>query len=103
MGIHAQIEPAERGDTNRVSDPRGHFAKILATMALQHTSCVRFIDHFGETLFNALQLPVLLDELEALASVAKDDEARAHVQRLSALVRRALSKGSHHFVRFIGD
>jgi hypothetical protein len=102
MGIDVQIEPHTRSE-GVVSDARGDFAKALTSTPLQQTTCLRFIDPYGDTLFNGLQLPVLLDELEALASSSMDEQIRLHLHKLIDLVRDAIEMGPHHSVRCVGD
>lgn len=101
MGIDAHIVPEERGPARLVSDARGRFAKILATTSVADTACLRFIDHYGRTIFNALQLPVLLEELETLALASADKEDRLHLEELVSLVAEAID--GRHFVEFMGD
>ena len=101
MGIDARIAPEERGHTRVVSDVRGRFARMLATTSVADTACLRFIDHYGQTIFNALQLPVLLEELETLALASADKEDRLHLEELVSLVAEAID--GRHFVEFMGD
>lgn len=88
---------------------------LLTVCELDSTSCLQFIDPYGDTVFNRLQLPVLRRELEALrrlitaTSKALDsrdlstEELCNHLERLVALVDEALARSPHHFVRFLGD
>lgn len=48
----------------RLGDARGSMAKFLAMVDADATACLRFIDPYGDTLFNSLQLPVLESELK---------------------------------------
>jgi hypothetical protein len=40
------------------------------------TCCLRFIDQYGDTTFNQLQLPVLIDEFATLRSATQDPQLR---------------------------
>lgn len=102
MGIDVHIAPRSRDDVE-VSDTKNIFAGALASAHLETTLCLRFIDPYGETLFNSLQLPVLLDELQALGASTTHDDTRTHMQRLVRLVRDAIGRGPHHFIRCVGD
>ena len=102
MGIDAHITPEKRGHTRIVSDAQGRFARMLATMSLADTVCLRFIDQYGQTIFNSLQLPVLLEELQAVALASGDEQDRLHLQELVTLVGEAID-GGDDFVTFIGD
>lgn len=67
-----------------------------------NTVCLRFIDPYGDTTFNQLQLPVLIEELRALESAAPDTEAKQVLSDLVAHVQTA-SQSVHTYVTFIGD
>ena len=63
--------------------------------------CMRFIDPWGNTTFNQQQLPVLVQELEALDSRTRDAQ-RDVIQALLAFLRPARDQ-VHTYVKFIGD
>jgi len=120
-----------------VLDPHNHLAWLLSLPDDEKTSCLTFIDPYGDTVFNGLQLPILLGELtRASASLSEErleftkqqylakaaswpslarEQAQAYCERLAlsalrehcdeviALVRGALERGPHHYVRFVGD
>jgi hypothetical protein len=71
MGIDAEVAPRARGSAE-LPDSRGLLAAVLQSSHLNDTACLRFIDPYGETLFNTLQMPVLLEELESLTSLQTD-------------------------------
>jgi hypothetical protein len=113
MGIDARIEPPDSTLQGRgaVYDSQGCTKRLLTAPELDGTSCLQFIDPYGDTLFNRLQLPVLRRELESLrlrikvtpkaADSRRDlsiDEFCSHLGRLVALVDEALVRGPHHFV-----
>jgi hypothetical protein len=75
----------------------------LAASPLPHSACLRFIDPYGDTIFNSLQLPVLLEELEIVWQANSAPELRSHIALLISLVSQALAKGPHTFVNFRGD
>ena len=63
MGIDASID----GDIRtRVSDPKGLVPWLVSLPTVETTVCLRFVDHYGQTIFNRLQLPVLKEELVVL-------------------------------------
>jgi hypothetical protein len=137
MGIDARIETERAESLADVPDPRGYFSWGLSLHDQDSTICLKFIDPYGNTIFNQLQLPTLLSELEtATASLtergletskqeylkraaswpqtAQTDaqgyttsislaDIRSQFERVISLVRGALDRGPHHYVRFIGD
>lgn len=67
MGIDAQIE-SECGEVLlSLRDPRGYLDWLLSVCSLEGTNCLRFIDPYGKSTFNGLQLPLLKGELETAA------------------------------------
>ena len=67
-----------------------------------NTSCLRFIMLHGDTTFNRLQCPVLVNELEALLQIAKDPEEIRGIESLLAFVRKRID-GIHVYLKFWGD
>jgi len=78
----------------------------LITLALLEQAdpssvCLRFIDPWGDTTFNQQQLPILVQELDALRSKLPDGQ-RAAGDALLAFLRRGLDQ-VHTYIKFIGD
>lgn len=63
---------------------------------------LQFIDPWGNTTFNQLQLPGLIAELELAAASAASLEHKAHLERVVAFVRAA-SGSVHEYIMFTGD
>ena len=100
MGLTVQIED-ERGE--REGDPWWHQRLNEVLIAERpETRCLRFIDPYGNTVFNQVQLPVLLEELREVRKRLSDAELRTVVDTLSTMVQRAASE-AHTYIRFIGD
>lgn len=64
--------------------------------------CLRFVDPYGDAVFNQAQLPLLINELRASQAQQKSDERRTLLQRVGELVERADGQ-LHTYVKFIGD
>ena len=69
---------------------------------LNETVCLRFIDAYGDTVFNQAQMPVLLTELEADAALQDTTKDREHIEKIITLVASALGS-THTYIVFIGD
>jgi hypothetical protein len=63
---------------------------------------LRFIDPCGDTIFNTLQLPMLLHELKICRSNSLEAKVADHLNKAIALVAGAQGF-IHTYVRFIGD
>ncbi len=75
---------------------------VIDVREFENTVCLKFIDDYGDTTFNQVQIPVLIEELESLLPKAKDAEARLALETLIAFVRKAAGK-VHTYIKFIGD
>jgi hypothetical protein len=67
VGIDAQIELEQGECLAKLGDPHDRVNWLLSFAILDSTLCLRFIDAYGDTVFNRLQIPVLQSELSALA------------------------------------
>ena len=70
------------------------FDFILATGDFSSTACLRFIDPSGDTVFNRLQAPVLIEEIQAAAGVVADISVTQ--QHKTYLESRGISPGGPH-------
>jgi hypothetical protein len=107
MGIDVRLEPKGR-NTCEAPDPKGLLNWLLSVSDLDGTACLRFIDDYGETVFNRLQLPVLRDELIQLRPLITDDMIRVTAQRYlehaSARPGAARREAKSHVSRpFVGE
>ena len=103
MGIDVQWL-TERGEIlESIPDPQNTVAKIVDAAAdVEESICLRFIDPYGDTVFNRAQMAVLREELDSVPEKALDAEAREHRQKIIELATRAESK-VHTYLKFYGD
>lgn len=81
-------------------DPDGLPLEVL-DCATPTTVCSRFIDPYGDTVFNQLQLPVLILEFRRMVEGSDDTE---FCRRMRAVIQFLTeSEGVHQYVRFVGD
>ena len=64
--------------------------------------CLRYIDPYGDTIFNRLQIPLLLKDLVYLKERFTTDEQRKIMRHLEAFCQTCLDE-PHVYLRFIGD
>ncbi len=93
----------ENGDIlGRADDPQGLLSRLALTPAVESTVCLRFLDPYGDTYFNQRQLPVLIEELEALRRSGVKPEIAGHLEAVLQVVRGARG-ATHTYIRFTGD
>jgi len=73
----------------------------LPGRASPDSQCLRFIDEYGNTTFNTLQMPVLEQELSEVAGRG-DDEITQQARCLLEFIRSQKDR-IHHYPKFIGD
>ena len=66
------------------------------------SACLRFIDPYGDTVFNQLQLGQLLTELEGLRPTITDLRARHGLDQLLAFLRPCAGQ-MHTYIKIVGD
>lgn len=83
MPIDTRIED-ERGNVLATLESPAWLNWILECADRRHTVCLRFIDPYGDTVFNRAQMMVLSQELRAFgAGLTEDGIQRAHREWLA--------------------
>jgi hypothetical protein len=73
MSIDLYMEDEEGTSQGEVLDPEDLTGRIVALAGHQGTVCLRFIDPYGNTVFNQFQIPTLMRELEAAREYVTDE------------------------------
>ena len=103
MSIDARWEDENGNDIEVVlSPPRSGFETLIPEANAEWFPCLRYIDLYGDTTFNQLQLPQLLADLKQALSEAESPETRAHMESLINLVQKAIGS-VHTYIKFYGD
>jgi hypothetical protein len=102
LGVDAEWQDEFGKARESLLDPRGLMMAALERGDLSHTACARFIDPYGDAVFNQAQIPVLAEELRALPLSDAAPEVQRHVEQLLALLIHAAGT-AHTYVKFIGD
>jgi hypothetical protein len=101
MGINARLED-ERGEPlGEVLDERNLFSRAIRRGGFDSTVCLRFVDPWGDTTFNRMQVPILIVELRALRERV-DAETREHLDTIVTLAARH-TESPHLYLKFYGD
>ncbi len=103
--MHIFIE-TERGErVEGLNDSEAIIERLLTRSEVwknETLRCLRFIDLYGDTVFNNLQLPVFLKEWANLSQYAKTEEERGYIENVTSMARRWCQKG-HYYLKFYGD
>ncbi len=104
MGIDAEWVDEDHEVLAQRVDPQGHLSRLAGSVwpSQFSSACLRFIDPYGDTVFNQSQLPVLRQELHDYARDAADPAIRAHLQEVIQSIDRAVGR-VHTYIKFVGD
>ncbi len=129
MGIDIRWENESGNQLEEISDPKNYFGFALALSPLEKTVCLRFIDPYGDTVFNQQQIPVFISELQALQQLVTSEqldglreklkmehqeynstktetrtaiEISEHITKILELAQRSTDK-VHTYLKFYGD
>ncbi|MHC4253429.1 MAG: hypothetical protein ACYS9X_30295 [Planctomycetota bacterium] len=99
MGIDLHWIDEDGSALEQVPDTRNALYRSLASADVSNTVCLRSIDPYGDTVFNQLQIPVLVKELKAL----RDQRGpQSGLQTFIDLAQRSVGE-VHTYLKFHGD
>jgi hypothetical protein len=109
--LYSHKLPVQRVIAIEIQDENGRTEFEFADPVIIHqlldasppeTTCLQFIDPYGDTTFNPMQVSVLLGEIESAIPLLPTEEARRRARALLEFVR-PVAATSHVYVKFIGD
>jgi hypothetical protein len=105
MGLVLRVED-EHGELihseAELRDERNILHKLLPSHDDQEFPCLRFVDWYGDTTFNYLQVQQVLVELERLGARAQTTSEHQMVIAIKALAELSLRE-PHTYLKFYGD
>jgi hypothetical protein len=102
MGIDLRVESESGEVQDEILDDDNLTEKLLPDQDDSTSPCLRFVDRDGDTVFNQLQLPVLLKELEIRLRAVRSPELMSHGTALLNLLKSAQDQ-EHTYLRFSGE
>ena len=103
MGITTALHD-ESGNriSEYVNDPMGVIARSLPYLDDHTYSCIRFIDPYGDTIFNSLQAKVMIGEWDRFKESFSEKDAETLWADVRNLIVRCANE-VHVYLWFIGD
>lgn len=89
MGVNLYMEEEDGTRLVEVLDPQGYVGTIVSLAGNENTVSLRFIDPYGDTVFNQLQIPVLIRELEAARGLLTEERVAQLGQHMLESAKRA--------------
>lgn len=102
MGLSVVLENERGSPIQIVIDPKNYLHRLLPSVDDQSYQCLRFIDWYGYTVFNHLQMPTFLEEWQRLKDKTNSEEEIQLLLKIENLAFDCQSE-QHEYLRFIGD
>ena len=100
MTIRLQTEVGEK--IGEVYDTQGVIVTHLPPLSDESYHCVRFIDPYGDTYFNEMQIETFLAEWNCIFGKVEELEAKRLSAEINALAQRCKQE-PHLYLKFLGD
>jgi hypothetical protein len=102
MGLSVALQNEDGRTIQMVLDPKNHLHRLLPAADDASYPYLRFIDWYGDTVFNRLQMQGFLNEWTKLKQKVTTDEEREVIEGIEKLARDCQTE-PHLYLKFIGD
>lgn len=102
MGLSIVLQDERGARVDGVLDPTNVLHRLLPTAGDTSSRCLRYVDWYGDTVFNRLQMGDVLDELQTLFRNARAGEEKELLGRIIDLANKC-KREPHLYVKFSGD
>lgn len=104
MGVEVAWISERREQEQLIEDSYSTISRLATARwpRLVETTCLRFIDAYGDTVFNQAQLPVLYAEIKTELNFQNSQKDREHLERIIKLIEVAIGE-VHTYIIFLGD
>lgn len=102
MPLTCKLETEAGQVLGQVNDGDDLLHELLPKPSDEDFHCLRFVDWYGDTVFNRAQAERVLVELDLLQRGAKTEAAKQLLGRIEELARQCRD-GVHLYLKFYGD
>ncbi len=102
MGMVVSLQTERGEDIKSAGDPRNLLGGLLPSLDDSTYQLLRFIDPYGDTVFNRLQIDTFIAEWRQLYRYAKTDDEHQVIKQVEELAE-ACREQPHRYLKFIGD
>ena len=102
MGMRIRLQDENGEKIEEVLDQQGIIAIHLPPLSDQSYHCVRFIDPYGDTYFNRVQMETFLLEWGRVFDKVQEKEAKRLFVEIKTLAHRCQEE-VHTYLKFLGD
>ncbi len=101
MGIDIYLETESGEKEAELLDPQGIVARLMP-IDDAHFPLLRYVDLYGDTVFNRMQMEQVLVELKQLKNPTRGSEEINYINQIEDMARRCQSE-PHLYLKFYGD
>jgi len=102
MGLNVFLQDENGHTIDRVIDNNYVFMSLINSIPETEGHCARFIDLYGNTVFNRLQIGHFIKEVEEHSALLKKPADRELILRIIQLAARC-AKEPHLYIKIVGD
>jgi hypothetical protein len=102
MGLTITLEDETGKRYQEIGDPHHFLINMINDYDVSKTSFLRFIDPYGDTVFNSLQVNEFRHELAKLRDTTKKQEEYDLLAKIDELAKKCLA-GHHLYLKIYGD
>jgi len=102
MGLEIVLQDEHGRLLDSVVDPTNILHRLLPQSNDTDSRCLRYVDWYGDTLFNRQQVDDLLEELQVLLDNAREYPEKELLGRIMDFARRC-KREPHLYLKFSGD
>ena len=102
MGLNIALEDEQGREIDAVDDGTNILHRLLPSSDDPSFRALRYVDWYGDTVFNRSQMQDVLSELRLLLKRAKGDSESELVERILELALRCRQE-PHLYLKFYGD
>ncbi len=97
--IRVVVEDEEGNEVSQGVDLEN---EVMVHLNDHRFSCLRFVDPYGDTVFNHYQVAPLLEDLRLLRQLCDITQHETAIQQVEALIERCQTE-PHLYLKLIGD
>lgn len=101
MGVDIRLEDKNGNKLDESPDLENLLSRLLPGWDDASFHVLRYVDPWGETIFNHLQMDELISELRKIRAKASTEEERAFIDNLESMAMRC--KDENLYLKFLGD
>lgn len=102
MGFDIRLEDWNGRAEQELFDLENVLSRLLPSWEDREFHCLRYIDPWGNTVFNHLQMDEFIEELKRIRGNASTEVERAFVDAIESMAVRCKESGEL-YIRFHGD